>query len=78
LGVSKEENSGKHHEIIPNGYNIGRDFLVGRATSPTHWNSIWWQAEVEWVEGLLEPGNHGVNHGIKQDGLVAVLTVLRI
>ncbi|KAE9408833.1 hypothetical protein BT96DRAFT_872905 [Gymnopus androsaceus JB14] len=78
LGVSKEENSGKHHKIIPDGYNIGRDFLVGQATSPTHWNSRWWQAEVEWVEGLLKPGSDGVNHGIEQDGLVAVLTVNRI
>lgn len=65
--------------IIPDGYNIGRDFLVAQAiSSPTHWNSLWWQAEVEWVEGLLEPGNDGVNHGIDQDGLVAVLTVTRL
>ncbi|KAF8827878.1 hypothetical protein F5879DRAFT_1030057 [Lentinula edodes] len=79
LGVSKEEHSGKHHMIIPDGYNIGRDFLVAQAiSSPTHWNSLWWQAEVEWVEGLLEPGNDGVNHGIDQDGFVAVLTVTRL
>ncbi|KAJ3747556.1 hypothetical protein DFH05DRAFT_820722 [Lentinula detonsa] len=79
LGVSKEEHSGKHHMIIPDGYNIGRDFLVAQAvSSPTHWNSIWWQTEVEWVEGLLEPGNDGVNHEIEQDGFVAVLTVTRL
>ncbi|KAF9028856.1 hypothetical protein BDP27DRAFT_1349938 [Rhodocollybia butyracea] len=79
LGVSKEENSGKHHEIVPNGYNLGRDFLISQAvSSPTHWNSIWWRTEVELVEGLLNPGKDGVNHGIEQDGLVAVLTVTRI
>ncbi|KAF5380697.1 hypothetical protein D9757_007033 [Collybiopsis confluens] len=79
LGASKEENSRKNHKIIPNGYNIGRDFLVAQAvSSPTHWNSMWWQAELDWVEGLLEPGSEGVNHGIEQDGLVAVLTVSRL
>lgn len=79
LGVSKEANSRKNHEIIPNGYNIGRDFLVSQAvSSPTHWKSMWWKAELELVEGLLEPGSEGVNHGIEQDGLVAVLTVIRL
>ncbi|KAF7364858.1 hypothetical protein MVEN_00356100 [Mycena venus] len=37
-----------------------------------------WRAEVEWVSGLLEPGRRGVNHGIAQDGRVAVLKVLRV
>ncbi|KAJ7913532.1 hypothetical protein B0H13DRAFT_2004702 [Mycena leptocephala] len=37
-----------------------------------------WTAEVEWVAGLLEPGRQGVNHGIAQDGRVAVLTVSRV
>ncbi|KIK69788.1 hypothetical protein GYMLUDRAFT_212647 [Collybiopsis luxurians FD-317 M1] len=79
LGVSKEQHAKKNHMIVPNGYNIGRDFVVEQAvSSPTHWNSLWWRAEVEWVEGLLEPGSVGVNHGIEQDGLVAVLTVSRL
>ncbi|KAJ7367367.1 hypothetical protein DFH08DRAFT_837302 [Mycena albidolilacea] len=37
-----------------------------------------WRAEVEWVSGLLAPGRRGVNHGIAQDGRVAVLTVSRV
>ncbi|KAJ7069467.1 hypothetical protein C8F01DRAFT_1363646 [Mycena amicta] len=37
-----------------------------------------WRAEVVWVWGLLEPGRKGVNHGITQDGRVAVLTVYRV
>jgi len=75
LGVSKEENSGKHHDIVPNGYNIGRDWLVDRAISGSRWNGRVWHADVEWREGLLNPGKEGVNHGIAQDGRVAVLTV---
>ncbi|KAJ7080519.1 hypothetical protein C8R44DRAFT_824152 [Mycena epipterygia] len=37
-----------------------------------------WRAEVEWRAGLLEPGRRGVNHGIAQDGRVAILTVFRV
>ena len=58
---------------------------------------MWWKADVEWKEGLLEPGSEGstnapfffdiffhdlllvgINHGIEQDGLVAILTVHRL
>jgi hypothetical protein len=45
--------------IIPDGYNIGRDFLVEAAASVSHWNGMWWQADVEWRRGLLEPGYKG-------------------
>ncbi|EPQ50977.1 hypothetical protein GLOTRDRAFT_81547 [Gloeophyllum trabeum ATCC 11539] len=78
LAVSKEEHSGKHHTIIEDGYNIGRDLLVERAAAGSRWNGMWWLADVEWREGLLEPGNHSVNHGIEQDGRVAILTVQRL
>jgi len=74
LGVSKEEHSGKHHDIVPNGYNIGRDWLVSRAVAGSRWNGRAWRADVEWRE-LLKPGKEGVNHGIEQDGRVAILTV---
>jgi len=75
LGVSKEENSGRNHKIVKDGYNIGRDWLVDKATKGSHWNGLWWSATVEWNEGLLQPGRRGVNHGIPQDGRVAILTV---
>jgi len=78
LGVSKELDSRKHHTIVPNGYNIGRDWLVDRATSGSRWKGMWWKAEVEWKQGLLKPGKEGVNHGIEQDGRVAILTVHRL
>jgi len=78
LAVSKEENARDHHTIVANGYNIGRDLLVGKAVDGSMWKGFWWKAEVEWREGLLAPGNKGVNHGIKQDGRIAILTVNRL
>ncbi|KAG1748596.1 hypothetical protein EDB19DRAFT_1682560 [Suillus lakei] len=78
LAVSKEMDSTKNHMIIPDGYNIGRDLLVEAAASVSHWNSRWWQADVEWRTGLLEPGHKGINHAIAQDGRIAILTVNRL
>ncbi|CAE6491740.1 unnamed protein product [Rhizoctonia solani] len=67
LAVSKEKYVGEHHQIIDDGYNIGRDYLVSRALRKG--------ARVEWREDLLKEGNDEINHGIAQDGRVAVLTV---
>ncbi|THH18361.1 hypothetical protein EW146_g2602 [Bondarzewia mesenterica] len=78
IGASKEEHSRKNHKIVEDGYNVGRDWLVDRAVSGSHFKGIWWKAEVDWRTGLLEPGNDGVNHGIEQDGRVALLTVRRL
>ncbi|KAF8895584.1 hypothetical protein BD779DRAFT_1466964 [Infundibulicybe gibba] len=78
IGASKEENSSKRHKIVPDGYNLGRDWLVDRAVSGGSWQGMSWKAEVEWRRGLLDPGRTGVNHGIAQDGRVAILTVQRV
>ncbi|KLO14789.1 hypothetical protein SCHPADRAFT_902930 [Schizopora paradoxa] len=79
LAVSKEENSGKQHKIVEDGYNVGRDLLVDRASRVSHHNGMWWKAVVEWNEDdLLKPGAEGINHNIAQDGRVAILTVQRI
>ncbi|KAH8104987.1 hypothetical protein DFH11DRAFT_1712843 [Phellopilus nigrolimitatus] len=79
LGASKEEDSSKNHMIVDDGYNIGRDWLVHKATEGSHWNSIWWRADVVWNENdLLHPGKEGVNHAIEQDGRVAILIVNRV
>jgi hypothetical protein len=87
------QDSTRHHDIVPNGYNVGRDWLVKRAITGSNWQGLLWKADVEWREGLLNPGNQGfsdcltvgtpyssfvvlgVNHGISQDGRVAILTV---
>ncbi|EJD44692.1 hypothetical protein AURDEDRAFT_65052 [Auricularia subglabra TFB-10046 SS5] len=71
LTVSKEHSGKDHHAIVQDGYNIGRDLLVARAISP----DVQWKAEVQWVQGLMDPGLNGLNHRIPVDGLVAVLTV---
>jgi len=57
--ASKEEPTAKKHMIVPDGYNIGRDWFVEKATAGSHWKGIWWKADVEWRQGLLEPGKHG-------------------
>ncbi|KAG8731095.1 hypothetical protein FRC12_019898 [Ceratobasidium sp. 428] len=67
LAVSKEKYVGDHHQIIDDGYNIGRDYLVSRAVRRG--------ARVEWRDDLIAEGDEGINHGIAQDGRVAVLTV---
>ena len=69
LAVSKEKYVGDHHQIIDDGYNIGRDYLVSKAVRKG--------ARVEWREDLLEEGNEEINHGIAQDGRVAILTIDR-
>ncbi|KXN82797.1 hypothetical protein AN958_02162 [Leucoagaricus sp. SymC.cos] len=78
IGASKELDSRHHHTIVPDGYNLGRDWLVARATLGSSWSGRHWEADVEWRSDLLDEGNEGVNHGIEQDGRVAVLTVHRI
>jgi len=78
VGASKEEPTAKKHMIVPDGYNIGRDWFVDKATAGSYWKGMWWKADVEWREGLLKPGKHGVNHGIAQDGVVAILTIRRL
>ncbi|KAL5524720.1 hypothetical protein ACEPAF_9865 [Sanghuangporus sanghuang] len=78
LAVSKEEDSSKNHRIVDDGYNIGRDLLVQKASAGSHWKGMWWRADVVWNQNdLLKPGRRGINHGIAQDGRVAVLTIER-
>jgi hypothetical protein len=57
--ASKEYNSCKRHKIIPNGYNIGRDWLVKRAVEGSRWKGMRWKAEVEWRTDLIESGEKG-------------------
>ncbi|CAL1712157.1 unnamed protein product [Somion occarium] len=78
IGASKEQDSSKNHKIDEDGYNLGRDYVVDRAVSGSRSNGVWWKAEVEWREGLLQRGRSGVNHAISQDGRVAILTVHRL
>lgn len=47
------------HKIAHNGYNIGRDLIVEKATSGSSYLNRRYEARVDWVEGLLPPGNEG-------------------
>ncbi|KAF9493468.1 hypothetical protein BDN71DRAFT_1394947 [Pleurotus eryngii] len=79
LAASQEEDSTQHHNIVPNGYNLGRDNLVNAALG-THqhpflpYKFVTTSAD---LTGLLAPGAEGVNHNISQDGVVKLLTVDR-
>ncbi|GAA5847775.1 hypothetical protein JCM5353_007638 [Sporobolomyces roseus] len=75
LAVSKEVDLRGKHKIAPNGYNVGRDLVVEKARGGSRYLGRSWETTIEYVEGLLEPGKDGINHGIEQDGRVAVLTV---
>ncbi|KAF8158016.1 hypothetical protein B0H34DRAFT_789082 [Crassisporium funariophilum] len=78
IGASKELDSSKRHTIVPDGYNLGRDWFVERAVKGGRWKGIWWKADVEWRTDLIKEGKKGVNHGIPQDGKIAILTVNRL
>ena len=53
--------SSKNHMIVEDGYNRGRNYIVERATLGSHWKGMWWKADVEWREGLLERGKRGMS-----------------
>ncbi|PWN22148.1 hypothetical protein BCV69DRAFT_246068 [Microstroma glucosiphilum] len=75
LAVSKEKSLRFSHTIDHDGYNVGRDLMVGQALRPSCWAGRCWQASVEWANDLLAPGSDGINHGISQDGRVAILFI---
>lgn len=77
LAVSKEEPVTESHNIVPDGYDIGRDALVAAAiASTTSFDGITYATTAENITGLLAPGADGVNHNISQDGVVKLLTVI--
>ncbi|KAJ7648059.1 hypothetical protein FB45DRAFT_212771 [Roridomyces roridus] len=75
LAVSKEEPVTQQHTIVPDGYNIGRDLLVGNAVGTTSRERFTYQTTVQTLTGLLPAGDTNVNHDIATDGVTALLTV---
>jgi hypothetical protein len=63
LSVSKEEPATENHNVVPDGYNIGRDSLVAHALGETSYGGIHYSTQVQNITGLLVPGSGGVNHG---------------
>jgi len=75
LAVSKEQNVFENHNIVPDGYNIGRDLLVTAANGTTSFGGVTYTTRVERMANLMASGSVGVNHGIAVDGTVVLLTV---
>ena len=64
-----------NHDIVPDGYNIGRDALVQSALGTTSFGGVTYSTTARNVTGLMAAGSEGVNHGIAVDGIVTLLTV---
>ncbi|GAA5943282.1 uncharacterized protein JCM15063_000753 [Sporobolomyces koalae] len=82
LAVSKEHNLAQHHDIIANGYDLGRDDLVELATNPAGTRSpISKTLYMSTVSALKGPAYFGdikpdqINHIVAIDGRIALLTV---
>jgi hypothetical protein len=60
IRASKELDSSRGHTISPDGYNIGRDWLVERAVRGGGWKGMWWKADVEWRTDLIKEGKKGL------------------
>ncbi|KAG6911154.1 hypothetical protein DXG01_003894 [Tephrocybe rancida] len=63
LAVSQEEDLAEHHNIVPDGYNIGRDKFVKAAVGTTSYFGITYETSLQDLAGFLTPGDQGVNHG---------------
>lgn len=89
LAASRELPLAQNHMIDTNGYNLGRDEVIGNATLPdgTEWEGNRYNTTVVWVPAglLLNATSEGVNHPDvalqgqpAQDGRVAVLTITQL
>ncbi|KAI0758332.1 hypothetical protein BC629DRAFT_1124693 [Irpex lacteus] len=75
LAVSQEEPVTEHHDIEPDGYNLGRDALVQAATGVSHHDGVSYTTTAETLVGVMPVGANGVNHDIEVDGNAVLLTV---
>jgi hypothetical protein len=48
-----------NHKITHDGYNVGRDLIVEKATGGTSYRGRTWETSVVYVEGLLPAGSEG-------------------
>ena len=78
IAASVEENKDKNHMIVDNGYDLGRDQLVGNATQGTTKDAQGneYKTSVAYNKSLMKGIKaKDINHNIGTDGRVAVLTV---
>ncbi|KAJ2977897.1 hypothetical protein NUW54_g11361 [Trametes sanguinea] len=69
LAASKEQPASKNHDIVPDGYNIGRDELVANAMGTKSHGGITYNVVAKNITGLMPAGSEGVNHGIAVDAI---------
>ncbi|KAI1794667.1 hypothetical protein LXA43DRAFT_1091722 [Ganoderma leucocontextum] len=72
LAASKEKDATKNHDLVDDGYNVGRDELIAAAVGMKshHGNTV-----AQNITGIMPAGSDNVNHGIAVDGTVTLLTV---
>ncbi|CAD6929590.1 unnamed protein product [Tilletia controversa] len=75
IAASREKGIEHRHDIVANGYDLGRDTIVKAATKFSSYKGQNFTATVSYVSGLLPSGSKGINHGITIDGRTAVLSV---
>ncbi|KAJ3882239.1 hypothetical protein F5051DRAFT_458315 [Lentinula edodes] len=59
LAVSKEEDASNNHDIVPDGYDIGRDELSAAAIGTTSFDGVTYSTTGINLTGLLAPGSDG-------------------
>ncbi|KAF5380242.1 hypothetical protein D9757_008207 [Collybiopsis confluens] len=62
LAVSIEQDASEHHNIVSNGYDLGRDALVDGAVGIKTFNEVTYSTTVQSIGGLLPVGANGINH----------------
>ncbi|CAO1627119.1 unnamed protein product [Sympodiomycopsis kandeliae] len=79
MAASVEMGASKNHLIVDNGYDLGRNWLVGNATNSSGTTSPQDKSEYKTTSTSVQASidASSVNHGISTDGNVAVLTVTR-
>ncbi|RPD66460.1 hypothetical protein L226DRAFT_550422 [Lentinus tigrinus ALCF2SS1-7] len=75
LAASKEKDASKNHDLIDDGYNIGRNELVAAAVGTKSHDGVTYNTVARNITGMMPAGSNGVNHGIAVDGVVTLLTV---
>lgn len=78
IAASVEYPASQSHNLVPDGYDLGRDLFVGNATnssgttSPGGYHYTTTSTQVPLLQSV---NTANINHGISVDGQVAVLTV---
>lgn len=78
IAASVEYPATQSHDIVPDGYDLGRDWLTGNATNSSGTTSpggYEYTATMTTTDLLSTVNTSAINHGISVDGTVAVLTV---